>query len=605
MTECRRLKSPSDSEVQGDVQSTNMNSKDDGTTRHPMSISSHYVSDSNSSFDTTEVDSRRSSSPMMLNVPKDSKDLHGHSAEYDSDDDSNSSLSSHEVYMFSRKRHLASQTIEHDRKVKEKRVRLIEEITSENSELRIISRHKSMRLDDHRVPVDDGTDTLVVLVDDEQMDVTCCSPMWDITRNDMRTMKPMNLTLPTFNKKTARWDNLSSTIQNIGNDQNDHGASLRVAGRTLAIGNRNQMNQDTVLINRCRSVPSSPLIKQMSSPLHMALNFPLLPPLQQPIDDELEETYQAIQTRKGSHEDYVRKDSRSEYVRKDSFTDYVQHVFRNAEAKRRRAKALKLKHRRKFVGIPSNHIYKFYWDVVTVLLTFVSVFTTHEAIRDRTYDLTYFAMFTQVWFGIDILLNFISVDRNSDGTVSRHITAKSAKYLTTWFPIDALSIYPWEQMLLQPIIEQQNRRKLVTKLFFRSKATVKVTRILRGRHFKFFGRVANSTKRNFGVGGKKLLALIIKYVPKYLLFYRNMKLVILLKVLRQIHFVKKIYVSITSDPMDESIAVESECSSFGEDEDSFTPSDATTNMKYFVQEDENKFQISLDGKSGMKMCKSD
>jgi len=567
--------------VQREGQSTNMTSKDDGTTRHPMSISSHYVSDSNSSLDTSEVDSPSNSS-MMLTDPKDSKDHHGHSVEYDSDDDSNSSLSSHEDYI-SRKRQ-SLQTIEHDRKVKEKRVRLIEEISSENSELRTIPPlHKSLRLDDQRVPVGDGSDTLVVIVDDEQMDVTCCSPIWDSTLHDIRSMKPTNPTRPTFNKKTARWDNLSSSIQNTGNDQNDHDAYF----------------------SSFRSLPSSPVYKTPSSPLHMAQNFSLLPPLHQSIDDELEETYEAFHTRKGSLTDYVRKDSFKDYVRKDSITDYFQHAFRNVEAKRLRAKARKLKHRRKFVGIPSNHIYKFYWDVVTVLLTFVSVFTTHEAIRDRTYDLTYFAMFTQVWFGIDVLLNFISVDQNSDGTVSRHITAKSAKYLTTWFPIDALSIYPWEQMLLQPIIEQQNRRKLVTKLFFRSKATVKVTRILRGRHFKFFGRVANSTKRNFGVGGKKLLALIIKYAPKYLLFYRNMKLVILLKVLRQIHFVKKIYVSITSDPMDESIAPESAYSSCGEDENSFTPSNATTKLKYCAKEDKNKFEISPDGKSGKKMCKSD
>lgn len=84
-----------------------------------------------------------------------------------------------------------------------------------------------------------------------------------------------------------------------------------------------------------------------------------------------------------------------------------------------------------------------------------------------------------------------------------------------------------------------------------------------------------------------------------------MKLVILLKVLRQIHFVKKIYVSITSDPMDESIAPESAYSSCGEDENSFTPSNATTKLKYCAKQNKNKFEISPDGKSGKKMCKSD
>ena len=40
--------------------------------------------------------------------------------------------------------------------------------------------------------------------------------------------------------------------------------------------------------------------------------------------------------------------------------------------------------------------------------------------------------------------------------------------------------------------------------------------------------------------------MIIKYVPKYVLFYRNMKSVLVLKVLRQIHFVKKVYRGLTS-----------------------------------------------------------
>lgn len=60
--------------------------------------------------------------------------------------------------------------------------------------------------------------------------------------------------------------------------------------------------------------------------------------------------------------------------------------------------------------------------------------------------------------------------------------------------------------------------------------------------------VAKRTK-TVGVGGHKLLQLIIKYVPKYLLFYRNMKCVIILKTLRQIHFVKKITRNLRSEPV--------------------------------------------------------
>jgi len=114
-----------------------------------------------------------------------------------------------------------------------------------------------------------------------------------------------------------------------------------------------------------------------------------------------------------------------------------------------------------------------------------------------------------------------------------------ARYLTTWFVVDALSLFPWERLFVKPIIERQNRRNFVTKFFFRSKGVVKVTRILRGRHFRLFGRVAKRTK-SIGVGGQRLLRLIIKYLPKYILFYRNMKGVLILKTLRQIHFTRKV-----------------------------------------------------------------
>lgn len=63
---------------------------------------------------------------------------------------------------------------------------------------------------------------------------------------------------------------------------------------------------------------------------------------------------------------------------------------------------------------------------------------------------------------------------------------------------------------------------------------------------KAFGRVANNTKR-IGIGGKRLLQLIIKYVPKYILFYRNMKGVLVLKILRQIHFLKKVFRGLKSN----------------------------------------------------------
>lgn len=85
----------------------------------------------------------------------------------------------------------------------------------------------------------------------------------------------------------------------------------------------------------------------------------------------------------------------------------------------------------------------------------------------------------------------------------------------------------------------QARRGFFKKNFFRTTAVVRVSRKLRRGHFKLFGRVAKQTK-HIGVGSSKLLVRVIKYLPKYLMFYRNMKAVLVVRTLREIHWVFKV-----------------------------------------------------------------
>jgi len=212
-----------------------------------------------------------------------------------------------------------------------------------------------------------------------------------------------------------------------------------------------------------------------------------------------------------------------------------------ADRKRRRQEQRKSR----IIVIPSNHPLKILWDTLTVMLTFVSAYVGHMSIRDRsTYEWNWFVLVTNIWFFVDLLLNFFTNHRTGDGKLLQSGRDVWGRYLTTWFVVDALSLLPWERMFLRPIIQKIKRRNFVTKWFVRSQATVKVSRILKGHHFKAFGKVAKESKK-VGVGGKRLLHLIIKYVPKYLLFYRNMKGVLVLKTLRQIHFMKKIFRGLT------------------------------------------------------------
>ena len=56
---------------------------------------------------------------------------------------------------------------------------------------------------------------------------------------------------------------------------------------------------------------------------------------------------------------------------------------------------------------------------------------------------------------------------------------------------------------------------------------------------KYFGRLSKETKK-VGVGANRLIRLLIKYIPKYILFYRNMKGVLLFRTLRQVHYFIKL-----------------------------------------------------------------
>jgi len=190
--------------------------------------------------------------------------------------------------------------------------------------------------------------------------------------------------------------------------------------------------------------------------------------------------------------------------------------------------------------IPANHRLKILWDVITVFLSFLSLYETHQSIRDRRFNFNYLTLFCEVWFFFDILLNFVTEHRTSDGQVIQDQKTVWARYLTSWFVVDALSFVPWERVFVKPIIEMQNKRGPLRKLFFRSKSIIRVSRKLRGNHVRLFGRVVNKTKQ-IGVGSNKLLRLIIKYLPKYILFFRNMRGVLAVRTLRQLHWMRKIF----------------------------------------------------------------
>ncbi|EED92466.1 predicted protein [Thalassiosira pseudonana CCMP1335] len=198
-----------------------------------------------------------------------------------------------------------------------------------------------------------------------------------------------------------------------------------------------------------------------------------------------------------------------------------------------------------WIVIPADHPYKIAWDVMTMIWALLGGYRTHLRIRDRVFEQSPLILITEMWFALDILLNFVTEHKTSKGEVIRDGKAVWARYLTTWFVIDLLSLMPWEHIYVKPVVEKIKRRNIFQKTFFRSKAVVRVSRVLRGRHIKLFGRVSKQT----GTPLRRLVGLVIKYLPKYLLFFRHMKGALFVRLLRFVHWLhnmyKKIWVTAT------------------------------------------------------------
>jgi len=225
--------------------------------------------------------------------------------------------------------------------------------------------------------------------------------------------------------------------------------------------------------------------------------------------------------------------------------------------------------------IPADSTFKVIWDVLTVILSIANSHALHVSIRERKFGFNPFVLFCNIWFTLDILLNFVTERKTPDGELLQDHRRIFARYLTSWFAVDLLALMPWETLYVKPIIDIQNKRGILQKYFFRSKAVVRVTRHLRGKHFRWFGTVAGYTKQH-GVGASRLLRLIIKYIPKYFMFLKNMKGGIVVRILRQFQWFRRFYHNIVK--------------SYGNSQDALTSSLTKEDM-----DDEDDLSSNLSG----------
>ena len=189
--------------------------------------------------------------------------------------------------------------------------------------------------------------------------------------------------------------------------------------------------------------------------------------------------------------------------------------------------------------IPSDSPWKKWWDGSTMVITVLSFYLTNLSISSREYGLSESSALIELWFLLDVALNFVTEHVDSKGNKSKVGSKVFVHYMKTWFIIDVLSVVPWEVFFLKPIIDKNRSQNFLGRFFRRTKGVVKVTRGFRGRHLRLFKTLSRST-RSFGVGARSLLKAMIKYLPKYVQFFLRMKLVIALRTARFFHSARKI-----------------------------------------------------------------
>jgi len=65
--------------------------------------------------------------------------------------------------------------------------------------------------------------------------------------------------------------------------------------------------------------------------------------------------------------------------------------------------------------ISAEHPYKIMWDILTFTISIANAYATHTAIRDRKFDNSTFTKICEIWFMIDIMLNFITEYKTEHG----------------------------------------------------------------------------------------------------------------------------------------------------------------------------------------------
>ena len=94
--------------------------------------------------------------------------------------------------------------------------------------------------------------------------------------------------------------------------------------------------------------------------------------------------------------------------------------------------------------------FRFVWDILTVLIIVSTLVTIplEFSIYNNTSKLDVYKAITDIWFMVDIMLQFCTgvVDKNGRGSVNMDPADIRASYLKSWFVLDLLATVPFDMI---------------------------------------------------------------------------------------------------------------------------------------------------------------
>ena len=195
---------------------------------------------------------------------------------------------------------------------------------------------------------------------------------------------------------------------------------------------------------------------------------------------------------------------------------------------------------------------KFFLDCLPLLFSMISINWTHASIlkecfsamllnqcsadketsplsSSNGYAATLCAVLCQTIYVLDVGRNFL--DNNNVPRQSSSKFSRIWQYMFTWFVVDTIYIMPWEQLIVQPVFDLHRKKHV----FFKAVSFLRACPAIRKR----WRYIIKARRIAIALGYQQPLK-HVHHVPKYLLFFKRMKLILLIRVIQNARRVRRL-----------------------------------------------------------------